>query len=106
LIGKAIIIYCSNAIFFADYFNDFNVAGKTVTWTTTLSAFLPYTTVDEYETLDGDINDTTTNWTWINNLNFSVWKGIGVGLGWGLRSAEFESNNTQTYTNIGLSYKI
>lgn len=66
----------------ADYFRDFNVAGKDVTWTTTLSAFLPYTSVDPFVTPDGTTKEKTTNWTWINNLNFSVWNGIGVGIGW------------------------
>ena len=30
-------------------------------------------------------------YTWINSLAFEVWKGIGVGISFGLRNAEFEN---------------
>ena len=44
-------------------------------------------------------------YTWLNTISFEVWNGIGVGIGAGLRSADFEAiDQTQTYYNLGLSY--
>lgn len=44
-------------------------------------------------------------YTWINSLNIAdVWKGIGVGLTFGIRKAEFENTNLQTYNAVGLTY--
>lgn len=44
-------------------------------------------------------------YTWINSLNIAnVWKGIGVGITFGIRKAEFENANLQTYNAVGLTY--
>ncbi len=44
-------------------------------------------------------------YTWINSLNIAnVWKGIGVGVTFGIRKAEFENSNLQTYNAVGLTY--
>ncbi|MBT8233122.1 MAG: DUF3078 domain-containing protein [Saprospiraceae bacterium] len=81
----------------ADYFQDFNIGGKTVKWTSTLTTFAPYSKAEEGE-------PKLFNYQWINMLNFEVWNGIGVGVGWGLRNSEFESDDVQSYTALGLSY--
>ena len=90
----------------ADYIDDFMIAGKKVDWSSTLTAYLPYTAVDEFTLPDGSVKDKSTYYTWLNSFSFEVWNGIGVGIGWGLRNADFESTSTQSYTNIGLSYKL
>lgn len=95
----------------ADYFNDFNVAGKDVNWTSTLTTYIPYTKIDDIQVTDANgvvssLTPKVNTFTWLNNFSFEVWKGIGVGIGWGLRKADFESPDLQSYTNLGLSYKI
>ncbi|SFR35571.1 Protein of unknown function [Robiginitalea myxolifaciens] len=66
-----------------------------------------------------------SNWTWINSFSYTLWKMIGVGFDFGLRSnkqealnyaintleitdATFENvdNDLQTYWTLGLSYKF
>jgi hypothetical protein len=66
-----------------------------------------------------------SNWTWINSFSYTLWKAIGVGFDFGLRSnrqealnyavntlgdtgATFDSvdNDLQTYWTLGLSYKF
>lgn len=90
-----------------------------VAWKTNLSAFVSY----------GDTPN-LSNWTWVNGFSANVWKGIGVGLDFGLRGNRQESYNTflassgqtaeqfaigdldgnddplQTYWVLGLSYSI
>ena len=80
--------------FRADYTNSYNISGKTFNLSSTLSGFVPY----------GDEN--LNEYTWINSISFEIWKGIGVGVGAGLRKADFESEDTQSYYNIGLSYNL
>ena len=80
-----------------DYFKDFNLAGKKMNWTTTLTSFIPYKGAAEGV-------PSVFEYTWLNTLSFEIWKGIGVGLGWGLRKSDFESEDTQSYTSLGLSY--
>ena len=83
-----------------------------ISWKSNLTGFLSY---EDTENL--------TNWTWVNTLAFKVWKGIGVGVDFGLRNNKQESlnyeknvknvadatfdnidNDLQTYWLIGLSY--
>ncbi|TCK67952.1 DUF3078 family protein [Winogradskyella wandonensis] len=71
-----------------------------------LSAFQSYE--------DGDLS----NWTWINSFSYSLFKNIGVGAEFGLRSnrqeaANFQGttleaadNDLQTYSTLGISYKF
>lgn len=90
-----------------------------VAWKTNLSAFVSYTDVPNF-----------SNWTWTNGLSANVWKGIGLGLEFGLRGNKQEGYNTflassgqtaenfaiddlasddnplQTYWVLGLSYSI
>lgn len=80
----------------ADYNQSFSIASKKMTWNSTLMSFIPY----------ADKEPSLFEYTWLNTLSFEIWKGIGVGIGFGLRNAEFESADTQSYTSLGLSYAI
>ncbi|MEM9548411.1 MAG: DUF3078 domain-containing protein [Bacteroidota bacterium] len=83
----------------ADYTNSYNVVGKTINLSSTFTSFLPYASAAEGET-------GLTEYTWINSISFELWKGIGVGIGAGLRKADFESPDTQSYYTLGLSYNL
>jgi len=88
----------------ADYFNDFVIMGHDVSWTSTLTTFIPYKDLDreliqfdprpnipDGEKLkDGSFEVGLFEYTWLNTLSFEVWRGIGVGLSWGLRKSDFE----------------
>ncbi|MBT8244340.1 MAG: DUF3078 domain-containing protein [Winogradskyella sp.] len=86
-----------------------------VNFKTNLSAFASYESSD------------LSNWTWINSFSYTLWKGIGVGFDFGLRSnhqeavnfarnlapvpnpeATFDNvdNDLQSYYTIGLSYNF
>ena len=91
-----------------DYFRDFAISGKPIHWDTNLTAFIPYGSAAE-----GELGN--QYWQWLNNLTFEVWRGIGVGVGWGLRKADFEAisidggeigSDVQSYTTLGLSYTL
>lgn len=76
----------------ADYTRNFGG----VAYSSTLTSFVPY----------GSNEPTLFEWTWLNTLSFNVWKGIGVGISFGLRNAEFESPDTQSYYSLGLAYTL
>lgn len=78
----------------ADYTKEFDVNGRTIAWNSTLTTFLPY------KENDPSLNELT----WINSFAFEIWNGIGVGLTYGIRNAKFESEDTQSFTSLGLSY--
>ncbi|MBC2838352.1 DUF3078 domain-containing protein [Robiginitalea sp. SC105] len=78
-----------------------------------LSAFMSYK------------SDDLNNWTWVNSFSYTLWKMIGVGFDFGLRSNKQEAlnyavntlgdtaatfdtvdNDLQTYWTLGLSYKF
>ncbi|MBT8325937.1 MAG: DUF3078 domain-containing protein [Winogradskyella sp.] len=77
-----------------------------VNFKTNLSAFQSYE------------DSNLSNWTWINSFGYTLWKGIGVGFDFGLRSnrqeaANFQEttledadNDLQSYYTFGLSYKF
>lgn len=84
-----------------------------VAFKTNLSAFMSYE------------SSNYNNWTWTNSFSYTLWKMIGVGFDFGLRSnkqealnyaintvgdtgATFDSidNKLQTYWTLGLSYKF
>ena len=77
-----------------------------VNFKTNLSAFQSYE------------DSNLSNWTWINSFGYTLWKGIGVGFDFGLRSnrqeaANFQGtsledaeNDLQSYYTVGLSYKF
>ena len=84
-----------------------------VAWRSNLSAFFSYQ----------DLNN-LSNWTWVNSLGFTAWKGIGVGFEFGLRGNKQEAfnkalvdnpeleldgdfdNPLQTYWLLGLTYNL
>lgn len=78
----------------ADYTKALNVGGKEIAWSSTLTTFVPYK----------EKTPTLFEVSWLNTLNFQIWKGIGVAAGFGVRNAEFESEDLQGYLNLGLSY--
>ena len=78
----------------ADYTKAYNIIGKQMNLSSTLTGFIPYGDEDLME------------YTWVNSLSFELWKGIGVGIGAGLRKADFESTDTQSYYSLGLSYNL
>ncbi|MDF1695500.1 MAG: DUF3078 domain-containing protein [Saprospiraceae bacterium] len=78
----------------ADYTNSYTIAGKNFNMSSTLTGFVPYS--------DEEIME----YTWVNSISFELWKGIGVGIGAGLRKADFESPDTQTYYSFGLTYNL
>ncbi|APY08344.1 hypothetical protein BWZ20_08555 [Winogradskyella sp. J14-2] len=71
-----------------------------------------FSTFQSYE--DSDLS----NWTWTNSFSYTLWKMIGVGFDFGLRSNQQEAanfqgvpladadNDLQSYYTIGLSYKF
>ena len=77
-----------------------------VNFKTNLSAFQSYKS--------GDLS----NWTWNNSFSYTLWKMIGVGFDFGLRSNQQEAanfqgvalgdadNKLQSFYTIGLSYKF
>jgi hypothetical protein len=82
----------------ADYTRKFKGG---ISWASTLTTFVPY---GGAETGQPGLFE----YTWLNTLAFNVWKGIGVGLTYGLRKADFETwpvkGVTQSYSTVGLSY--
>jgi hypothetical protein len=77
-----------------DYFNNFKIASKNFTWNTTLTTFIPYKST----------TPTLFEYTWLNGISFELWKGIGVGYNFGIRNAEFESTDMQSYHSFGVTY--
>lgn len=53
-----------------------------IAWSSNFSAFVSYSDVTNF-----------SNWEWINGFGFNVWKGIGVGLTYGLRGDMQQSYN-------------
>lgn len=86
----------------ADYTRKIGAIG----FKTNLSAFLSYETSD------------LSNWTWVNNFSYTLWKGIGVGFDFGLRNSRQEAanfqgvaledadNELQSFYTVGLSYSF
>jgi hypothetical protein len=77
-----------------------------INFKTNLSAFQSYESSD------------LSNWTWNNSFSYTIWKMIGVGFDFGLRSNQQEAanfqgvaladadNKLQSFYTIGLSYKF
>jgi hypothetical protein len=78
-----------------------------------------FSTFQSYESSD------LSNWTWTNSFAYTIWKMIGVGFDFGLRSNKQEAlnyaintlgdtgatfdnidNDLQTYWTLGLSYSF
>lgn len=104
----------------ADYQDELLIAGRKIAWSSTLTSFLPYTGSDQTvptfsdfgEQLfnaDGTSLDRTASlfeYTWLNTFSFEVWKGIGVGFTFGIRDADFEFEDLQSFYSIGLTYAL
>ncbi len=90
----------------ADYGRELNVMGKKVGWSTTFTTYIPYSTPAEGEGVS------LQEYTWLNTLAFEVWRGIGVGVNFGFRQADFETalieggeeGTIQKFYQIGLNY--
>ncbi len=65
-----------------------------LSWTSSFSSFLPYK----------DTDPTLFEWTWINGFSYDLWKGFGLGFEFGLRDAEVESQDFQSFWVFGVSY--
>ncbi|MBK8698939.1 MAG: DUF3078 domain-containing protein [Saprospiraceae bacterium] len=82
----------------ADYTRKFKGG---ISWSSTLTTFMPYGAAEVGQ-------PGLFEYTWLNTLGFNLWKGIGVGISYGLRKADFETwpvkGVTQSYSTIGLSY--
>ncbi len=83
-----------------------------IVWSSNFGTFLPYSNekfpisfINE-EGVEQTGEEGLFEYTWINSLNIAnVWKGVGVGLTYGIRDAKFEfPTGTQSYTAIGLTY--
>lgn len=89
-----------------DYTREFDVSGKAVAWSSTLTSFFPYSDTKKLVMLEGgeEFESSLNEFTWLNTFTFEVWNGIGIGLTYGFRSAKFESPDNQSFTSLGLSY--
>ncbi len=67
-----------------------------ITWRSNLTAFVPYSSQEP----------SLREYTWVNGLSFSAWKGIGVGIDYAFRNAAVEFDGLQSYLIIGLSYSL
>lgn len=98
----------------------FKVAGRKISWSSTLTTFIPYSSskievrdVDAYGKPILDENGEVTmrqanlfEYTWLNTFSFQIWKGIGTGITFGLRRADFEFQELQSYYTMGLTYTL
>ncbi len=88
----------------ADYGRELMVMGKKVGWSTTFTTYQPYSNPEGTVTL--------REYTWLNTLAFEVWRGIGVGVNFGFRQADFETllleggeeGTIQKFYQVGLNY--
>ena len=98
----------------ADYQDEYIIGGRKFAWASTLTTFLPYSNkkspiadVDEYGVATGSTRDAGLfEYTWLNTVSFQVWKGIGVGFSFGIRNADFEYQDLQSFYTLGLSYTL
>ena len=98
----------------AEYLLNFKMFANNCSWQSTLTSFMPYgsTGGEVPSTIDPTVilyNSSLFEYTWLNTLTLELWKGIGVGLGWGLRKSNFEALADETpalqsYMNFGVSY--
>jgi FtsZ-binding cell division protein ZapB len=92
----------------ADYSKTYTISGKNFGVSSTLTTFLPYSN-DKVLVIQDDVEYEAGlfNYTWLNTITIELFKGIGVGIGFGLRGSDIEVyETTQSYYNLGLSYSI
>ncbi len=102
-----------------------------VSWTSNLSAFIPYTNGDGFveHAIDDNTNFRTdyetadlVNWEWINGFSTNIWQGIGLSFNLGLKgnrqqadsgrllgsdnpgSVDLSDNPLQSFYTLGLGY--
>lgn len=93
----------------ADYARNLKISGKDVNWSSTLTAFIPYSDTKMMVTdLEGNAQEAgMEELTWLNTLSFTIWKGIGVGATFGFRNADFEVyEEWQKFYALGLTYTL
>ena len=83
----------------ADYTRSVNVGGKPLNWSSTLTSFIPYAGADMGQ-------PTLFEYTWLNTFSYEIYKGLGLGVNFGIRNAEFESADTQSFYGLGLTYNL
>ena len=72
---------------------------KAIKWNTNFNSFVPYNGSEEEE-------PSLFEYSWINSINFKLWKAIGIGMNAGVRLAEFEIDKTQWFNTLGVSYSL
>ncbi|MEE9371701.1 MAG: DUF3078 domain-containing protein [Saprospiraceae bacterium] len=83
----------------ADYTKSVDIGGKPLNWSSTLTTFIPYGGADMGE-------PTLFEYTWLNTFSYEIINGIGLGINFGIRNAEFESSDTQSFYGLGLNYTL
>lgn len=83
-----------------------------VSWSSNLSAFIPYTIGDGF--IEHAIDDATSlrtdyetgdlvNWEWINGFSTNIWKGIGVAFNLGLKGNKQQADAGRIAGNSGVT---
>ena len=83
----------------ADYTKSVDVGGKPLNWSSTFTSFIPYGGAEEGQS-------TLFEYTWLNTFSYELYKGLGLGINFGIGNAEFESESTQSFYGLGLSYNL
>jgi len=78
---------------------------KGVAWVSNLEGFYAYGSAGINE-LTNNPRPSASWYEWTNTFAFSVWRGIGVGITYGLRTAKSEFADTQSRYSVGLSYTL
>jgi len=77
----------------ADYSYSFS---NGIAWNSTLTTFIPYQSNES----------ALFEYTWLNTLSYNIWKNLGIGVSFGIRNAEFESPDIQSFYSVGMSYSF
>jgi len=98
-----------------DYNVKFKLFANDCTWQSSLFGFFPYN--DSKLDIKNDLanpdlvvfQSSLAEYTWLNTLSLELWKGIGLGAGWGLRKSGFEAFEAeapklQSFFNFGISF--